>query len=87
MIGGDDLGAPKARNPHEAGAAAPTGEEVDEPKRRPIALVQIFRDEQEGPTLRWTIEEFTHFAEHPFGARAYELAAQRVAFFGRADPG
>ena len=73
MIAGDDLGEPEARQPHEAGGAAPTREEVDELHRRPVAPVQIFRDQQQRPILGVAIEEFTHLPEHALRGCSHEL--------------
>ena len=86
MIASDDLGEPEARQPHEAGVAAPAREEVDELERRPIAPVQVFRDQQQRSVLGVAIEEFAHLAEHALGGCADELLAQRFALVGSANP-
>ena len=86
MIASNDLGEPEARQPHEAGFAAPTCEEIDELDCRPIAPVQIFRDQQQRPVLGVAIEEFTHLSEHALGGCADELLLQCFALIRSANP-
>ncbi len=86
MIASNDLGEPEARQPHDTGAAAPPREEFDELDRRPIAPMQVFRDQQQRPILRVAIEEFAHLPEHPLRGCADELLAQRFALLGGAEP-
>ena len=86
MIRRDHLCEPEGRYPHQTGIGSPPGEEVDELQRRPVAPVQILGDQQQRD-LGVAIKEFTHLAEHSLGVRACELASQRFALVGSANPG
>ena len=87
MIRGDDLGEPEARKPHEAAAAAPAREIVDELDRGAIAPMQILRHQQQRTALGVAVQEFAHFTEHPFQVDADELSQQGFALFGGTEPG
>jgi hypothetical protein len=48
MVRRDHLGHAKGREPHQASAAAPPRDVVDELDRRAVAPVQVFRHQQQG---------------------------------------
>ena len=87
MIRGDHLGEPEARKPHEAAAAAPAREVIDELDRRAIAPMQVLRHQQQRTALGVTVQEFAHFAEHPFQVDADKLSQQGFALFRGTEPG
>ena len=86
VIQRDDLGQAKAREPHEARAAAPPRDMVDEPERRPVAPMQVFGHQQQRPLLGVAIQHLAHLPQHAVRADAGELAPQRVALVCGGEP-
>ena len=68
-------------------AAAPAREIVDELDRGAIAPMQVLRHQQQRSALGVTVQEFAHFAEHPFQVDADKLSQQRFALFRGTEPG
>ena len=86
MIQRDHLGETEACKPHDARAAAPSRDIVDELNRRTVAPVQVLGYQQQRPALGLAIEQLAHFAQHAIRARARELSSQGVALLRRAEP-
>ena len=86
MVQRDHLGQAEARQPHQARAAAPPRDVVDELDRRPVAPVQVFGHQQQRPLLGVAVEQLAHLAQHAVGAHAGQFAPQRVAFLRGAQP-
>ena len=87
MIRGDHLGESKARKPHEAAAAAPAREVIDELDRGAIAPMQVLGHQQQRTALGVTVQEFAHLTEHPFQVDADKLSQQGFALFHGTEPG
>ena len=86
MVHRDHLGHAEGRQPHQAGAAAPPRDVVDELDRRAVAPVQVFRHQQQRPLLGVAVEQLAHLAQHAVRAHAGQFAPQRVAFLRGAEP-
>ena len=86
MIQRDDLSGTKACQPHEARAAAPTGDVVDELNGRTVAPMQVLGHQQQRPALGIAIEHLAHLAQHSIQAHSRKLASQRIALLGAAQP-
>ena len=86
MVQRDDLGEAKACEPHEARAAAPPRDVVDELDRRAVAPMQVLGHQQQRPALGVAIEQLAHLAQHAIRADAGELSSQRVALLRGAEP-
>ncbi len=77
---------PERGKPHQARAATPPRDVVDQLDGGAVAPVQVFRHQQQGVLLRVPVEQFTHLPQHALGTDAGQLAAQAVPFFGGAQP-
>ncbi len=86
MIQRDHLGETEACQPHEARAATPSRDIVDELNRRAVAPMQVLGDQQQRPALGVAIEHLAHLAQHAIRADARELSSQGVALFRGAEP-
>ena len=86
MVRRDHLGHAEGRQPHQAGAAAPPRDVVDELDRRAVAPVQVFRHQQQRPLLGVAVEQLAHLAQHAVRAHAGQFAPQCVAFLRGAEP-
>ena len=86
MIQRDDLGETEACQPHEARAAAPPRDIVDELDRRTVAPMQVLGHQQQRPALGVAIEHLAHLAQHSIRADARQLSSQRLALLRGAEP-
>ena len=86
MVRRDHLGHAKGREPHQASAAAPPRDVVDELDRRAVAPVQVLRHQQQGALVGVAVQQLAHLPQHAVRAYAGQFSPQCVAFLGGAEP-
>ena len=86
MVQRDHFGQPEARQPHEAGAAAPPRHVIDELDRCPVTPVQVLGHQQQRPALGVTVDQLPNLAQHSIRADTHQLSTQCLALVGCAQP-